>query len=56
MENSTSQSNFTVVLIQQSMVVNVILAAVNIFLSITACLGNALILIALRKGEQCDYG
>jgi len=48
MENSTSQSNFAVVLRQQS-TGEVLLAATNIFLSITACLGNALILIALRK-------
>ena len=53
MENRTSQSNFTVVLRQQSTGVEVFLAAMNIFLSITACLDNALILIALR---QMTYG
>ena len=52
MENSTNHRNFTSTVRQDSTLLADIvpfLVALNIFLSITACLGNALILIALRK-------
>ena len=52
MENSTSHRNFTSTMRQDSTLLAGIVTffvALNIFLSITACLGNALILIALRK-------
>ena len=52
MENSTNHRNFTSTVRQHSTLfagVATFCAALNIFLSITACLGNGLILIALRK-------
>ena len=52
MENSTSHRIFTSTMRQDSTLLAGLItffAALNIFLSITACLGNALILIALHK-------
>ena len=52
MENSTSHRNITSTMRQDSTLlagVVTFFAALNIFLSITACLGNALILITLHK-------
>ena len=52
MENSTNHGNFTNTVGQDSTLlarVATFIAALNIFLSITACLGNGMILIALRK-------
>jgi len=50
MANSTGEENFTSKVDQASLsILELLFLALNIFLSITASLGNALILIALRK-------
>ena len=49
MANSTGEENFTSKVDQASLGILKLFLALNIFLSITASLGNALILIALRK-------
>ena len=52
MENSTNHGNFTNTVGQDGTLlarVATFIAALNIFLSITACLGNGMILIALRS-------
>ena len=49
MRNITGDGNFTSRKLNQVVVIRNIFSALNIFVSITASLGNALILVALHK-------